>query len=189
MTTAVGPITVRNLLLGAEHAEIEDLLTASVQKHGVGGTVGRAVGGLGGAGRKAVCQEVAHVAESLLDIDVSDVLVHAWKKNQLLDAACQRTAAHPASEELVELATHSIRSSHRPCVEVFVDEVLVTTVDLTLTLTFVVHGLLAVVQGGRLAGLRSGTCEATAALDCESVRIVDSARTFDIPGTIRLRRE
>lgn len=189
MTTTVGPMTVRSLLSDAEHADLQDLLTANAQQHGVGATVGRAVGGLGQAGRQAVCQEVAHLADSLLDLDVSDVLVHAWKKHQLLAAACQRTAAHPAGEELVRLASHTIRSTHRPCVQVFVDDVLVTTVDLTLSLTFAVHGLLAVVRGGHIVGLRAGTCAATAALDCESVRITDSTLTFDIPGTIHLPTE
>lgn len=189
MTTTVGPMTVRYLVLGAEHADIEDVLASTVGKRGVAATVGQALGGIGEAGRKVVCQEVAHVADSLLDADVSEVLVHAWKKNQLISAACQRTAAHPDSEELVELATHTIRSSHRPCVEVFVDDVLITTVDLTLSLTFVIHGLLVVVRGGQIAALRSGTCDATAALDCESVRVADSTLTFDIPGTIRSQPE
>jgi hypothetical protein len=189
VTTTVGPMTVRYLLLGADHAEIEDVLASTVGKGGVAATVGQALGGIGEAGQKVVCQEVAHVADSLLDADVSAVLVHAWRKNQLISAACQRTAAHPNSEELVELATHKIRSSHRPCVEVFVDDVLITTVDLTLSLTFVIHGLLVVIRGGQIAAVRSGTCDATAALDCESVRLADSTLTFDIPGTIRSHPE
>lgn len=189
MTTTVGPLTVRSLLLGEAHSDIEELLAATAQRHGIGTTVGRAVGGLGQAGRSAVCQEVAHVAQSLLDTDITDVLLHAWKKNQLIGAACQRTAARPAGEELVELATHTIRSTHRPCVEVFVDDVLITTVDLALSLTFVVHGLLAVVRGGQIVALRAGTCQATAALDCESVRIIDSMLTFDVPGTLRLHAD
>ena len=185
MTTTVGTMTVRYLLLGAQDAEIEDVLASTIGRRGVAATVGQALGGLGQAGRKTVCQEVAHVADSLLDIDVSDVLVHAWRKNQLINAACQRTTNHPNSEELVELATHTIKSSHRPCVEVFVDDMLITTVDLTLSLTFVIHGLLVVVRAGQIEGLRSGTCDATAALDCESVRLADSTLTFTIPGTIR----
>jgi hypothetical protein len=187
MMSAGGPVSVRYLLLGSDQATIDNVLAPTVEDRGVGALVSRAIGGLGHAGQKAVCDEVAHVADTLLDLDVSDVLAHAWNKNRLISSARERTVADPDTEELVELATHTVRSRHQPSVEVFVDDLLITTVTLTLSLTLVVHGLLVVVEGGHLTGLRSGTCEATASLHCESALLAEGTHTFSIPGAVRLR--
>lgn len=182
-----GPVSVRYLLLGSDQATIDEVLASTAENRGVGAVVSRAIGGLGQAGQKAVCDEVAHVADSLLDLDVSDVLAHAWNTNRLISSARERTAANPDTEELVEMGTHTIRSRHQPSVEVFVDDVLITTVTLTLSLTLLVHGLLVVVERGHLTGLRAGTCDASASLHCESVLLAEGTHTFNIPGAVRLR--
>jgi len=187
MTTTVGPMTVRYLLMGSEHGDVGEALITAVEQRGVGAAVGTAIGGLSTAGRHTVCEEVAHVADSLLGMDVSDILLRAWTKHRALSEALQRTTEDPTREELVPVSTHTVRSSHRPRVEVFVDDQKITSVELTLSLTFVVRGLLVVVQNGHIAALRSGSCEVTGALDCESRRVLSRSTSFDIPGTIWLR--
>jgi hypothetical protein len=180
-------LTVRSLLLEPHHADAGDLLTDAVEQRGVGATVSGAVGGLTSAGRHAVCEEVAHVADSLLDLDVTDVLAMAWKKHADLTAAGRRTAEHPGSEELVPLATHTIRSTHRPCVDVFIDEVKVTDVEIELALTLVLTGVLAVVRDGLLVELHGGSCDATAALGCENVPIARRSAHVTFPASVPLR--
>lgn len=188
MTTVLGPLSVRYLLFGSEQAEAEELVSSSARQAGVGSAVARALGGLTAAGRDTVCHEVGHVADTLLDIDATDVIAAAWKKHADLRAAGRRTALSPGSEEVVTLATHTITSSHRPYVDVYVDDVEITRVDIELSLTLVMKGVLALVRDGYLVELHAGTCDVTARLGCEHVRLAERTTSLSIPGTMRLRQ-
>jgi hypothetical protein len=178
--------TVRTLLLGSEDVAVSDALAQSADRGGVGTGVGRAMGGLGAAGRQAVCDEVGHVADSLLTLDLSSLLVNGWRKHADLQAAGRRTVENPGSEEVVQLATHTIKASYRPCVDVYVDEVLVTRVDLELAVAFTITGMLAVVRAGRLVEVRSGQCDASSSLLCERVPVAARRASFTVPGVLRL---
>ncbi len=188
MTTLLGPLSVRYLLFGSEQAEAEELMSSSARQAGVGAAVGRALGGLTTAGRDTVCHEVGHVADTLLDIDATDVIAAAWKKHSDLRAAGRRTYQTPGTEEVVQLATHTITSTHRPYVDVFVDDVEITRVDIELSLRFVMKGVLALVRDGWLVALHAGTCDATAGLGCEHVQLAERKASFSIPGTMVLRQ-
>lgn len=186
MRPTVDRMSVRSLLLGAGDADASGLVARSVEDQGVGATVGGAVGGMTGRGRSAVCDEVGHVADSLLDIDITDVLFAGWRKHSDLVAAARRTFAAPGSEELVLLATHKITSKHCPHVDVRVDDVVVTRVDMELTLTLLVRGMLGVVTDGRLVGLRGGEADVTGVWMCEHVKLVERRTTYDLPGEVQL---
>jgi hypothetical protein len=186
MTTALGRMSVRSLLLGSNQADAGDLLARSVEDRGVGATVGAAVGGLTKSGQHAVCDEVGHVANSLLDLDMTDVLIAAWRKQADLVAAGRRTAASPGSEELVHLAAHRITSKHQPHVDVYVDDVRVTKVEMELALSMLVRGMLGVVAGGRLMAIRAGSCEVTGSLACEHVKLVERKTVYDLSGEVHL---
>lgn len=186
MTTLLGPVTARWFLFGKHEGEAAELLGHAVEERGLGGAVAGAVGGLGRAGTHAVCDEVGRTADRLLDLDLGDVLGAAWRKHSALVAAGRRTAAAPGTEELVELATHKVTSVHRPYVEVLVDDVELTKVDLELRLSFLVKGVLGVVRDGRLVALRTGSCEAAATLSCEGVKVASRKATLDAPVLVRL---
>jgi len=91
-----------------------------------------------------------------------------------------------AALAVVQLATHTISASYRPRVDVYVDEVLVTRVDLELAISFVVKGMLALVRDGCLLEVRSGTCDASSTLLCEHVPVVKRSTSFTVPGVLRL---
>jgi hypothetical protein len=185
-TTLVGPVTARWFLFGKHEGDAAELLAKAVEDNGVGGAVAAAAGGLGKAGAHAVCDEVGRTADRLLDLDLGDVLVAAWRKHSALVAAGQRTAAAPGTEELVELATHKVTSTHRPYVDVLVDGIEVATVELELQLSFLVKGMLGVVRAGRLVALRTGSCELSASLSCKGVKVASRKATLDLPATVRL---
>lgn len=180
MSTETGT-SVRTLLLGPGRPSAEQVLADAVEHRGLGSVVADAVGGLSSAGRHAVCEEAGHVADALLDLDVTDVLAMAWKKHTALRDAARRTVERPGTEELVPLATHTVSSTHRPRVDVLIDEVKVTDVEIELALTLVVTGVLAVVRDGRLVALHGGTVDATAALSCEHARLLQRSSRLAVP--------
>jgi hypothetical protein len=78
------------------------------------GSLGEGAKKLSGAGRKAANDQVAAVAHGLLDLDLGGLVIAAWGKWADLTAAAKRTFATQDSSEVVELAVHTITSTHRP---------------------------------------------------------------------------
>ena len=86
----------------------------------------------------------------------------------------------------MELGTHRITSTHRPLVELLVDDVHAVTVCFELCVEFVVRGLVATVRQGHLVAFRSGSCEVTATLAAEGRRLVTRQAQLQLPRVIRL---
>jgi hypothetical protein len=123
------------------------------------GSLGEGAKKLSAAGRKAANDQVAAVAHGLLDLDLGGLVIAAWGKWADLTAAAKRTFATQDSSEVVELAVHTITSTHRPFVELLVNDVHVATVRFELAVKFVIKGLVATVQHGRLVAVHAGDCE------------------------------
>lgn len=174
------------VLFGEERGDTAEMLGAALRERGLGHMIGTAVGSLTSAAQRAVCDEAGRVAADLLRLDLGDVLMRGWAKHSDLKAAGRRTVQEPGSEEVVTLATHTISSTHRPYVDVRVDEVLLSRVQLAIVLSLTVTGLVAVVRDGSLIEVRSGSCRMTGTLDCEGVRIGERATSFDLPERLRI---
>jgi hypothetical protein len=112
-------------------------------------------------------------------------VVAGWRKQGQLAAAAERTAANPGTSEVVELATHRISSVHHPYVELFVNDVRVTTVNFELDLEFEVKALVATVRDGHLVSLHSGDCDLSATLTAEGVRLASRRQQFSLPVVVR----
>lgn len=138
------------------------------------------LGSLSAAARTAVGTRVGEIATGLAALDLADVLAAGWRKHTALREAARRTLADPGSIELVDLATHRIRSAHQPTVDVLVDERKVATVEFSLELSFLLQGLVAGVRDGRLMALHSGDCEAVGVLSVEGIELARRQRELDL---------
>jgi hypothetical protein len=199
MTTAIAiqQITAAGFLFGDEQEDIELIGTPSEQdsvtalaeamyEHGVLGSVGAALTKVSSAGRRAVGSQVATIAHNLLDLDLADLVVAGWCKFADLTAAARRTLGAPGSSEVVELATHTITSTHSPSVEVLVDNTPVATVRFELSIKFTVKGLVATVRDGRLVSFQSGGCEVTGTLAAEGRQLATRTAGVQLPMLLRL---
>jgi hypothetical protein len=186
MTTAAAthPFTVSAFLFGQDQ-DPEHVLAQALHEHGVLGSTGSALALVSEAGREAAGDQVAVVANGLLDLDLGDLVVAGWRKQGQLAAAAERTAANPGTSELVELATHRVSSVHHPYVELLVNDVHVTTVNFELDLEFEVKALVATVRDGHLVSLHSGDCDLSATLTAEGIRLASKRRHFDLPVVVR----
>lgn len=185
--TAGIPLSIGQLLFGRSEGDAAaEAITDALRQHGTGRRVAHAIGGLGGAARQALSQEIGRTAQSLLDLDLSDVLAKGWRKHAELHAAGERTAADPSATEVVELAEHTVTWEQAPEVDVFVEDVLVTRVQLEVKVQFELRGAVAVVQRGRLTEVRSGAGTVSASLTCEDVPVATRSTTFDAVVQMRL---
>lgn len=179
-------VSARVFLLG-DGEETTEALAKAIDDHGVLGSVPGALGALSKAGRRAVDQRVAAAAEGLLeDLDFSNLVVSGWCKHRALVAAARRTLATAGSEEIVDLCTHQITSTHSPHLDLFIDDVKVTSIDFEVCLTFTVKGAVALVRSGRLTAVRCGDCAVTGSLAVEGARICSREGHFQLPLLLHL---
>jgi len=136
--------------------------------------------------RTVVERELAAAVAGLLDIDINEPLLAGWRAHSQLREAARNTAFDRAATQIVSLAAHRIDSSYQPRVDLFVDEVRVATVEVTIDLTVEVFGLLATVRGGRLVALHRGRCVAHLALLFANTELLGGTAEFDAPVTIAL---
>jgi hypothetical protein len=135
--------------------------------------------------REAAEDQVGVVADGLLDLDLGDLVVAGWRKQERLAAAAQRTAANPGSSERVQLATHRISSVHRPYVELLVNDTHLTNVNFELDVEFVIKALEVTVREGRVVSLHAGHCDVSATLAAEGVQLASQQRTYELPLVVR----
>jgi hypothetical protein len=126
------------------------------------------------------------MAKGLLELDLGSLALAGWRKHHDLLAAATRSAEHPGSTELVELATHQITSTHRPTVDVLVDGVRVAVLRLELEVVLLVRALVATVRGGHLIGLRSGSVDVRLSLSVAGRQVAAHRTTLASPLFVRL---
>ena len=132
-----------------------------------------------------VDRELGAVAEQLLEIDLGDALLKAWRSYRSLVEAARRTAAWPGSEEVVLLASHRITIEFKPYVDLFVDSLLIHTFEFELRLTFELAALEAVVALGALTQLQGGGGPVTATLGLDGRTIAEGKSV--VPPLVRAR--
>jgi hypothetical protein len=85
--------------------------------------------------RDGAFDEFNNVVASALELDLANVLELGWRKYEALAEAARRSLDVPGEEQIVSLAEHRITSIHRPNVEIVVDNVEVSEIDLKIELT------------------------------------------------------
>jgi hypothetical protein len=163
-----------------------DALASALHEHGVLGSLGGGLKDLSRAGRDAVSGQIATAAHGLLDLDLGDLIVGGWRKYADLTAAAKRTIATPDSTEVVDLVTHRIISTHRPRVQVLVNDVNVATLRFELCIELAVKGLVATVRHGRLVTLHSGACDVTATLAADGQQLAKREAHLELRPLLHL---
>lgn len=135
-------------------------------------------------GLRLAITELCEALDGLLSIDLGGVLAAGWKTNRALVDAGARTAASPESSEVVDIGRHKVTSTHHPTIDVWVDDIRVSTLVFDLVLTFEVLALVAVVHQGYLTAARPSRCEVTAALTLMSVDLAKTKTVLQLPGEI-----
>jgi hypothetical protein len=176
---AVRPLTAAQLLFGGDQ-DMEPALARALDDSGVFGFLDSSLRQIPQAGRQAADRQVTSVAHGLIDLDLGDMVVAGWRKEGELAAAAERTAADPDSSEVVELANQRISSSYRPFVEMIINDVHMATINFELDIEFLIRTLVATMRGGHIINLQSASCEVTATLAAEGIRVASRRAIFDL---------
>jgi hypothetical protein len=111
-----------------------------------------------------ICQAVLTKVSELLNIEIADVLVQAWKTRSALLKAAQETHAQPGTTKQVTIRTYAVPWDHEMDVDVALNGVQLVSLTFVLSLQLEITALAAVVQGGRLTAVTAGDGNANATL-------------------------
>jgi hypothetical protein len=131
--------------------------------------------------------DVVSKISELLDIPVSDVFVESWKKALAIQKALDDSKAAPRDVLYVDLAEHTISSTHHPYISVHIARLPPKNIKLTVVVSFVLTGFTLTIQRGEIQKIRTGSCEVEGKLECLGVKIKKNPVRFNLPGAISIR--
>lgn len=181
MTTPLNDTaTVRDLFFGGVPGQPVDALTQLMRERGT--RVGRFPPGLVDVAR----HELADATTEFMSANLADVVAAGWKKYDALKTAARNTRDNLGCKELVSLTTHKIASVHHPSVDLYLDGMLIATIEIKLEVSLTIAGMMAVVRQGQLTEIQSGNCTASGSLAVQGVNMITRQRKFDLYGAVRL---
>jgi len=126
-------------------------------------------------------------AQALMNIKLEDILVPAWNKYLPLRKYRDKKKYPPDKTVLVPLVEHTVKSEHRPYIEVLINDKPVGRINFSIIIALVLKGLILVVRDGRIREIKTGECSAKGKVTCEEILIIEkTSETVPLPGTINL---
>lgn len=121
--------------------------------------------------------------DSVLSVEVSDIVAGAWLKTQMLRDYRDKSLAHPAETMTVALATHTIESKHSPSIDVLVNNKKIESLSIEIHVKMVIESLSLTIQNGRVKALRPGTGTLDGRISCKDITLVEhKAKPLAWPG-------
>jgi hypothetical protein len=157
--------TVRELLFGSAAGEVE-----AAEKLAASGAVSS----------PAVCQAVVGKLSQVLDFEVSDVLLEAFRIQSRLLTAARQTHAQPGTVQRVTLTSYALPWEHELELDVTVSGKHLMTITAGLRLDLEVTALVAIVQRGHLTDLEGGRYRVQAGLTVAGRDIIARERLFEL---------
>jgi hypothetical protein len=151
----------------------------------------------------------SHAAQQVLDgkllegftkllqrLDLMSLVIEGWRSYTKLIDAARQSRSTPAQPQNVVVSNHQITSTHHPTIEVIINETQRYTARLTVTITFDLRLVRAIVQNADLIAVESGSCLVGVTLGIENFpdlmkreRELPAAALIQLHSPIRLLRD
>ncbi len=126
-------------------------------------------------------------AGALLDVSLLDVFRWGWNKNRELERYRDRAKYPPHETFSVPLAEHTLKSSHKPHIEVRVDGAKKGQIDFAIDVEIAVKGMVLEIRDARIRKIRTGQCTAKGTFSCEGLKLAErESGPLKLPGTLDL---
>lgn len=121
----------------------------------------------------------------LFDVSLLDVLLASWEKYRLVSRHAEPDAQAPGKRTTLDLDKRSLNSTHKPSIEVRVNDQLIATLAFTIKLQLQFKTLKLTVGDGRIWRIEAGDCEGVGSvLMGNSTILKRSFGKVDLPGQI-----
>ena len=121
--------------------------------------------------------------DSVLNVELSAIVAGAWLKTEMLRDYRDKSLANPAETMTVALSEHTIQSTHRPSIDILVNNKRIDGLALEIGIEMVFEGLALTIQNGRVMAIRPGTCTCSGRISCKDITLLESKGTpVALPG-------
>lgn len=128
-----------------------------------------------------IYRQVIERIEDILNVDMVDIMTMAWSKSETLIKYLDKEKYSPDEIILVPLAEHTIKSTHRPYIELLLNDKSVGRLDFDITIYITLKGMILKIQGGKIREIMAGSCQGKGEIKCEGLLIAEKK-----PKSIRL---
>ena len=130
-----------------------------------------------------VSRRVSERLLEVLDVGIAgDVLAKVWNEGGLFQKYLQPEKASPDDVFEVALVDHSLRSVHRPAIEITLNGQTLRAIELEVTLKLTVKGAVVEIQDGKLKSVETGELKGKGELRSQGFLLVSE----DLPP-VKLR--
>ena len=138
-------------------------------------------------GWPATLGEVIKQIGGLLEVPIPEIATAAWNKYRVLRKYTDGKKFPADRTFLVPLTRHTIKSAHKPYVEILVGQEVVGRIDFDISLELTLEGVLLKIRNGKIVELQIGSCTGRGAVRCENFLILEKeSASFALPGSIAL---
>ncbi|OLD62365.1 MAG: hypothetical protein AUI53_01665 [Acidobacteria bacterium 13_1_40CM_2_60_7] len=128
---------------------------------------------------------IAKKLPELLDMNVLDVVLDAWKKYMQLEQYTDRQKYRADETILVPLAEHTLKSEHHPYVEILLKEQPVGRIVFDLEFSLTLDGFVLKIQDGMIQEIQAGSAKGDGSLSLgEAVILKRELAPVHFPGHI-----
>ncbi len=133
--------------------------------------------------RKAVAEE----SQDLLNLNVLDVLVDAWKKYLQIEQYADAAKYGPGEKILAPLAEHTVKSQHHPCLQILLKEHEVGSVKFNLEFSLTLEGFVLMIQDAKILEIQTGSGKGEGSLSLAEITLWKrEVKPVRFPGHISL---
>ncbi len=131
--------------------------------------------------------EITKKVGDLLNISVIDIMVKAWNKYRELLKYTDKEKYPPDVSVLVPLAEHTIKSEHKPYLEILINDKAVSRINFDINISVVLKGMILKIQDGKIKEIKTGSCKGKGNVKLEDFVIMEKeTESISLPGSINL---
>ena len=130
---------------------------------------------------------IAEKTSELIDGNVVDVLVGAWKKYMQIERYADPTKYGPEETILAPLAEHTVESKQHPYIEILLQERPVGRVTFDLGFSLTLEGFVLKIRGGAIQEIETGSGKGALSLSLADVTLLKKeSKSLHFPGHVSL---
>jgi hypothetical protein len=135
----------------------------------------------------AVRNETVKKIGDLLNISLPHIMVGAWNKHRMLVKYSDKERYGTDETIMAPLTEHTIKSVHKPYLEIYINDTLVGKVDFSVTVALTIKGLTLKIRNGKIMEILAGSCVGKGTIKCEGIVILEKkSQAIPLPGSIKL---
>jgi len=131
--------------------------------------------------------EIIKKVEDLLNVGINDIMVTAWNKYRILLKYTDKEKYSPNETFLVPLSEHTIKSEHKPYIEILINDKSVGKIDFNINISLTLKGIILKIRDGKIQEIQTGSCKGKGTIKCYDFVIMEKeTESFSLPGSINL---